>query len=250
MPLTFEICIDSVEGAIAAQQGGAQRVEMCDNLVEGGTTPSLGTIRVARQNASIAINVIIRPRGGDFCYTPFEFAVMRADILAAKEAGANGIVLGLLLPDGRVDAERTAELVALSRPLPVTFHRAIDLCRDSSEALETLAGLGVARVLTSGRKATALEGAACITGLVKQSAGRVIVMAGGGITAENLPALLAATGVSEVHFSAREPLESPMAYRSYDCHMGKAYIPEEYTRKITTAEKVRAVVEAGRRAAP
>ncbi len=260
MTLTFEICIDSVEGALAAQQGGAQRVELCDNLVEGGTTPSLGMLRLARRNVSIALNVIIRPRGGDFCYTPLEFAVMREDILAAREAGADGVVLGLLLPDGRVDAARTAALVDLAQPLPVTFHRAIDLCRDSDEALETLAGLGVARVLTSGRKATALEGAACIARLVRQSAdlarrssgyvrrspGHVAIMAGGGITAENLPALLSATGVSEVHFSAREPLASPMTYRSLECHMGKAYTPAEYTRKVTTAERVRAVVEAGK----
>src|SRR5512133_1941231 len=107
--MIFEVCVDSVEGAVAAQQGGAQRVELCDNLVEGGTTPSLGMLRLARQNVSIAINVIIRPRGGDFYYTPLEFAVMREDIQAAKDAGADGIVLGLLLPDGRVDAARTAE---------------------------------------------------------------------------------------------------------------------------------------------
>ena len=143
------------------------------------------------------------------------------------------------------------ELVELARPLPVTFHRAIDLCRDSAEALETLAGMGVARILTSGRKATALEGAQCIADLVRRSLGypgRITVMAGGGITADNLPALLAATGVSEVHFSAREPLASPMTYRNLGCHMGKAYTPDEYTRKITTAEKVRIVVESGRRA--
>ncbi len=246
MNLTFEICIDSVEGAIAAQQAGAQRVELCDNLVEGGTTPSLGMLRLARQNVSITVNVIIRPRGGDFCYTPFEFAVMREDILAVKDAGADGIVLGLLLPDGRVDAARTGALVDLARPLPVTFHRAIDLCRDSAEALETLAGLGVAHILTSGREATALEGAPCIADLVRRSAGRVTIMAGGGITSQNLPALLSATGVSEVHFSAREPLASPMAYRNPGCFMGKAYTPDEYTRKVTTAELVRAVIEAGR----
>jgi copper homeostasis protein len=244
--MLFEVCIDSVEGAIAAQQGGAQRVELCDNLVEGGTTSSLGMIRTVCRSVSIAVNVIIRPRGGDFCYSPLEFEVMRQDILAAKEAGAHGVVIGLLLPDGRVDVERTRALVDLARPLSVTFHRAIDLCRDSAEALEDLARLGVDRILTSGRQPSALEGAECIAGLVRQSAGRVIIMAGGGITHETLPALLSATGVNEVHFSARETLPSPMTFRSQGCYMGKAYTPDEYIRKVTTAERVARVVAAGR----
>ncbi len=181
--LLFEICIDSVDGAVAAQQGGAQRVELCDNLVEGGTTPSIGTIRLARANIAIGLNVIIRPRGGDFCYTPLEFEVMRQDILAAREAGADGVVIGLLQPDGRVDAARTRALVELARPLSVTFHRAIDLCRDPLEALEDLAAIGVDRILTSGCRPTALEGAEVIAGLVRRSNGRVVIMAGGGVTA-------------------------------------------------------------------
>jgi copper homeostasis protein len=247
--LTYEICIDSVDGAAAAELGGAQRVELCDNLVEGGTTPSIGTIRLARRTIAIGLNVIIRPRGGDFCYTPLEYEVMAEDIRAAKDAGADGVVIGLLLPDGRVDCERTARLVELARPLSVTFHRAIDLCRDSSEALEDLACSGVDRILTSGRKPGALEGAECIAGLVRQSAGRVVIMAGGGVTAVNLPALLAATGVTEVHFSARSPLDSPMVYRLPGVFMGKAYVPEEYSRRVTRSGLVRQVIEAGERAA-
>jgi copper homeostasis protein len=244
--LKYEVCIDSVDGAVAAQQGGAQRVELCDNLVEGGTTPSIGTVRMARREISIGLNVIIRPRGGDFVFTPLEFAVMAEDIRAVKDAGADGVVVGLLLSDGRVDCEHTAQLVELARPLSVTFHRAIDLCRDSSEALEDLARLGVGRILTSGRSPTALEGAECIAGLVLQSAGRVVIMAGGGVTAENLPGLVKATGVSEVHFSARSAVESPMLYRHPGVHMGKAYTPEEYSRRVTQSELVRRVVEAGK----
>lgn len=240
--LTYEICIDSVDGAVAAQQGGAQRVELCDNLVEGGTTPSIGTIRLARREIRIGLNVIIRPRGGDFCYTPLEYEAMAEDIRAVKEAGADGVVIGLLLPDGRVDVERTSQLVELARPLSITFHRAIDLCRDSAEALEDLAGIGVDRILTSGRKSSALEGADCIAALVRQSAGRLVIMAGGGVNAENLPALVAATGVKEVHFSARSPLESPMAYRLPGVFMGKAYAPEEYSRRVTQSELVRRVI--------
>jgi copper homeostasis protein len=239
---TFEVCVDSVEGAIAAEQGGAQRVELCAGLVEGGTTPSIGTIRLARASTGIALNVIVRPRGGDFCYTPIEFEVMRQDILAAREAGADGVVIGLLLPDGRVDRERTRALVALARPLSVTFHRAIDLCRDPAEALEDLAALGVDRILTSGGRPTALEGADAIADLVRRSAGRVAIMPGGGVTAETLPPLRAATGAMEFHFSARAPLDSPMAFRRPGVFMGKAYTPDEYSRRVTQAELVRRVI--------
>jgi len=243
--LIYEICIDSVDGAVAAQQGGAQRVELCDNLVEGGTTPSIGTIRLARSQISIGLNVIIRPRGGDFCYTPLEFETMRQDILAAREAGADGVVIGILLPDGRVDSERTHALVALARPLSVTFHRAIDVCRDPFEALEDLAATGVNRILTSGAQPDAPRGAETIAGLVRQSAGRVVIMPGGGVTAENLPALVAATGVREVHFSTRDLLESPMTFRREGVYMGSAYTPDEYRRKVTQAGLVRQAIDRG-----
>jgi copper homeostasis protein len=248
--LTFEVCVDSVEGVLAAEQGGAQRVELCDNLVEGGTTPSIGMLRLAREQSAIKIHVIIRPRGGDFVYTPLEYEVMRRDILAAQDAGADGVVIGLLLPDGRVDRERTARMVELARPLSVTFHRAIDLSRDSFEALEEIAGVGIERILTSGRAASALQGAETIARLVRKSARRVSIMVGGGVTAGNLAQLLAATGASEVHFSARRPLDSPMVFRSPGCFMGKAYTPDEYTRKITAPDLVQAVIAEGRRAAP
>lgn len=244
--LTYEICIDSADGAVASQQGGAQRVELCDDLVEGGTTPSIGTVRLARRNITIGLNVIIRPRGGDFCYTPLEFEVMAEDIRACKDAGADGVVIGLLLPDGRVDVERTALLVELARPMSVTFHRAIDLCRDSVEALEDLTRLRVDRILTSGRQPTALQGASCIAGMVRQAAGRIVVMAGGGITAANVAEVVRLTGVNEVHFSARATLESPMAFRLPGVYMGKAYSPDEYSRRVTDAALVRRVVEAGK----
>ena len=130
----FEICVDSVEGAIAAQTGGAQRVELCDNLLEGGTTPSAGTIAVARQHLTIGLNVIIRPRGGDFCYSDVEFAVMQHDVAQAKQLGADGVVIGLLNPDGTVDKARTAKLIEIARPLSVTFHRAFDMTNDPYQA--------------------------------------------------------------------------------------------------------------------
>lgn len=246
--LTYEVCIDSVDGAVAAQQGGAQRVELCDNLVEGGTTPSVGTVRLARRSISIGLNVIIRPRGGDFCYTALEFEVMAEDIRACKDAGADGVVIGLLMPGGQVDVERTARLVALARPMKVTFHRAIDLCRDSAEALEDLARLGIDRILTSGRQPSALQGADSISALVRQSSGRIIVMAGGGVTSANVAEIVRLTGVEEVHFSARTALESPMSFRVQGVFMGKPYSPDEYSRRVTDPALVRQVIDAGQKA--
>ena len=245
--MLFEICIDSVEGAIAAQTVGAQRVELCDNLVEGGTTPSLGMLALVRESVDIAVNVLIRPRGGDFCYSGLEMEVMCRDILAAKQVGANGVVIGALLPDGRVDMEKTRALLTAARPMSVTFHRAFDLCREPSEALESLCELSIERLLTSGQKNSALEGVECIASLVKQAAGRIVIMAGGGVNAQTLPAILAGSGVNEVHFSARKSSESPMQHRNPGTFMGKAYSPDEYIRKQTDAGLIRQVMGAAER---
>jgi copper homeostasis protein len=240
--MIFEVCVDTVAGALAAQAAGAQRIELCDNLVEGGTTPSLGMLQLARRLVTMEINVLIRPRGGDFCYSELEMEVMRLDILAAKSAGANGVVLGLLRPDGCVDEERTAELVALARPMSVSFHRAFDLARDPHEALEAVCQLGIERILTSGQKPSALEGAACIARLVEQAGKRVIILAGGGINETNIVELAAITGVQEVHFAARTALDSPMLFRNTICWMGKPYQPDEYTRKETDPQRIRGII--------
>ena len=240
--LTIEICIDSVEGAMAAQAGGAQRVELCDNLVEGGTTPSAGMIALTRQQITIDLNVIIRPRGGDFCYSALEFAVMKHDVLLAKQLGANGIVIGLLNPDGTVDRARTAELIALARPLSVTFHRAFDMTVDPQQALEALIELTVDRVLTSGQESSALEGLDCITALVHQAAGRISVMPGGGIHERNLEKIVRESGVKEVHLSARTAVASAMTYQNTRVYMGGAYRSPEFTRQTTNPTRVAAVV--------
>lgn len=240
--MIFEVCIDSVEGAMAALQAGAQRVELCDNLVEGGTTPSLGMVELTCRSASLAVNVMIRPRGGDFVYSDLELEVMKYDIEAVKKSGAKGVVFGLLTPDGRIDNQRTAQLIALARPLSVTFHRAFDLCMDPAQALEDLIDLGVDRLLTSGQKAGALEGAACIKSLVDQARGRIIILAGGDVNERTLPLIAAQTGVSEVHFAARQLVESPMRFKKLDVYMGKAYQPDEYHRKITDAERIKTVI--------
>lgn len=240
--ITLEICVDSVEGAQAAQAGGAQRVELCDNLVEGGTTPSAGMIALTRQQIAIGLHVIIRPRGGDFCYSALEFAVMKHDVLQAKQLGANGVVIGLLNPDGTIDKTRTAELIMLARPLSVTFHRAFDMTVDPQQALADLIELTVDRVLTSGQESSALEGLDCITALVQQAAGRISVMPGGGIHERNIQKVVQQSGVKEVHLSARTAVASAMTYQNTRVYMGGAYRSPEFTRQATDPTRVAAVV--------
>lgn len=244
--LLFEICIDSVESAIAAQQGGANRVELCDSLIEGGTTPSAGAIALARQHIDIGLNVIIRPRGGDFCYSDIEFEVMKYDIEQAKKLGANGVVIGLLRPDGAVDTERTRQLVELARPLSVTFHRAFDVCRDPFEALEQLIELGLNRVLTSGQESSVLEGLELITQLVQRAGDRIIIMPGGGITGRNIKKIVAQSGVREVHVVGTVSVESQMQHRNPHVYMGGELRPPEYSRMVTDAGQVKALVQAVR----
>lgn len=241
--LLFEICVDSVEGAIAAQTGGAQRVELCDNLLEGGTTPSAGTIALARQHLTIGLNVIIRPRGGDFCYSDVEFAVMQYDVAQAKQLGANGVVIGLLNPDGTVDRARTAKLVEIARPLNVTFHRAFDMTSDPYQALEDLISLGIDRVLTSGQEDAVLEGLDLITALVRQAGDRIIVMPGGGLHERNLKKIVEQSGVREVHMTARREIASRMTYRNPRPFMGGALRPPEFSRLETDAQRVRKLID-------
>jgi copper homeostasis protein len=242
--MRVEICVDSAAGAFAAQRGGADRVELCDNLLEGGTTPSAGSIKVARRGLKIGLQVIIRPRGGDFLYTDQEMAVMREDIQAAKDLGADGVVIGCLTEQGDIDKERTRELIGLARPLNVTFHRAFDMCRDPKAGLEDLITLGADRVLTSGQEATCLEGLELLAALQKQAAGRIIVMPGGGITLRNLERIVAGTGVSEVHLSVRHTIDSRMQYRNANCFMGGTLRPPEYSWKTTDEAAVQRVVHA------
>jgi len=244
--MKIEICIDSADGAVAAAEGGADRVELCDNLIEGGTTPSAGAIKRARALADIELMVIVRPRGGDFLYSEAEFEVMREDVRMAGELGADGVVIGCLLADGRVDSERTALLIEDAGTLSVTFHRAFDVAADPYEALEELAGLGVDRVLTSGQEASAHEGIDLITALQKQAAGRIIIMPGGGLTAKNVRSFIESTGVTEVHMTARSSAESQMTFRNPRVCMG-ATGPDEYQQKVTDPNVVRDIVQAIRR---
>jgi copper homeostasis protein len=237
-----EVCVDSVAGIRAAKSARADRVELCSNLLEGGTTPSCGMIRQARAIAGIALNVMIRPRGGDFLFDDDEFAIMEADIDAAKSESADGVVIGLLTADGAVDAKRMRDLIMRARPLSVTFHRAFDMTPDPFEALETLVGLGVERVLTSGQEATVLEGLPLIAELVRRAGRRIIVMPGGGITARNADRIVAAAKPQEIHFAALEPTASGMQFRRHHVFMGGELRPPEYDRLATSAVSVRSVM--------
>lgn len=241
--MRVEICVDSVSGALAAERGGANRVELCDNLLEGGTTPSAGCIKVARRGLKIGLQVIIRPRGGDFLYSHDEKEVMREDIRMAKDLGADGVVLGCLTVAGDIDRVLTEELIRLARPLNVTFHRAFDMCRNPQTGLDDLIALGTDRVLTSGQESSCIEGLELIATLQRQAQGRIIIMPGGGLTPRNVGKFVAATGVSEVHLSARRAVESAMGYRNSHVHMGGALRPPEFSWKTTDEAAVRTVVQ-------
>ena len=238
----YEICVDSVAGVRAAKAAGADRVELCGDLLEGGTTPSRGMIHEARRIAGIGLNVMIRPRGGDFLFDDDEFAIMKADIDTAKAEGADGVVIGLLTADGVIDAERTRELVARARPLSVTFHRAFDMTPDPFAALETLVGLGVDRVLTSGQEASVLEGLPLVAELVRRAGNRIIVMPGGGITARNAERIMATASPREMHFAALEPQAGGMKFRRHHVFMGGELRPPEYDRLVTSIDSIRDVM--------
>jgi len=241
-PITLELCLESVDSVIAADRGGAQRVELCANLLEGGTTPSAGTIRAAREHSKIAISVMIRPRGGDFLYTDSEFESMKHDIQIAKELGADGIVLGLLRADGTVDVERTRQLVDLARPLPVTFHRAIDVSRDLLQALEDVISTGAARVLTSGGQPSVVEGVATVAKMVEAAKDRIIVMPGCGIRPDNVVSILETTGAHEVHIALEEEIQSGMQFRKAEIPMG-GVDGREYLRFVTPQDAVQNMVQ-------
>ncbi|HEY48295.1 MAG: hypothetical protein AMJ88_15210 [Anaerolineae bacterium SM23_ 63] len=246
MRTKVEISLSGVESAIAAQQGGANRIELCENLLEGGTTPSLGMIAIVRKYLDIDINVIIRPRGGDCCYSEAELEVMKRDIETAGEAGADGVVIGLLNPEGTVDEERTRSLIDLARPMSTTFHRAFDITRDPIEALDTLMDLGIDRVLTSGQATSALEGINLLAELSKHARGRIMIMAGAGITAHNAKQIVERSGVAEIHVgsAAAEDVKSLMQYHNPKiAFRGGTNLPEDILRR-TSAERVKAIVDA------
>ena len=242
LDIQIEACVDTVESATQAQAGGAARVELCAALGEGGTTPSLGTIAVARERLKIGLFVLIRPRGGDFRYTPDEYETMTRDVAAAKSAGADGLVFGALTADGEVDRAGMSRLLDAARPLPVTFHRAFDAARNLDEALEVLLGLGVDRVLTSGGEATAGAGIPTLARLVRQAGAGLTILAGGGVDESNALRIVRETGVRELHLRGTRPQASTMTHRNPRPVLGKPVIGPDDTRLVTDALRVRAVV--------
>lgn len=212
--MTIEIVVYNLESALMAKQGGADRIELCDNPGEGGTTPSFGIIQRVREMANLDLFVMIRPRGGDFLYSEDEFEIMKTDIMAAKRAGAEGVVFGILTADGRIDISRCTELIQLSNPMQVTCHRAFDMTNDLSQALEDCIGCRFNRILTSGGKLRAIEGVDTIANLNRQAQKRISIMPGSGVSEENIVELVSKTGVTEIHFSAVTFRESDMTWRN------------------------------------
>jgi copper homeostasis protein len=233
-PVLIEVCVDSVASAMAAERGGAQRVELCSDLLEGGVTPSLGLLGVVRSKLSIAVHVIIRPRPGDFCYSDAEFDSMERDIQSAKSEGLDGVVLGILA----VDVARTRELVELARPLSVTFHRAFDMSSDLFQALNDVCATGADRLLTSGGEQECAQGVGTVAKLVKDASSRITIMAGGRIGIQNAPSIIERTGVTEIHVGLATPVKSPMLHQNSGLSLGKAQ-GREYQRTEVLEESVR-----------
>ena len=240
--IKIEVCAFSLESCLAAEKGGANRIELCGSMYEGGTTPSAGLIQIVKQRISIEIHAMIRPRGGDFYYSDDEISVMQADIRIAKELGCEGIVLGILQPNGQVNVVKTKELVALAKPMQVTFHRAIDMTLDYLEALEDIIETGCERILTSGQKNTVMEGIENIETLVKKANGRIEIMAASGVNVNNAQTLIH-TGINALHLTGKSIRDSEMVYRKEGIAMGGISEVPEYEIVFSDSEKIRAVVE-------
>jgi copper homeostasis protein len=242
----LEVSVEGVDGLLVAQDNGADRVELCASVLEGGITPSMGSVREALRRARVPVFVIVRPRGGDFLYSEAEFESMRQDVIALKQLGVPGVVSGCLTSGAEVDKQRTAELLRLATPMSFTFHRAFDMVRDPVQALEVLISLGVDRLLTSGQRATAIEGLANLKELGQLANGRMIVMPCGGLCAENIGQVCRETGLRELHFAAHKTESSAMTYRNPHIAMGLTSTDYEYLKAVTDPTMVRATVEAAR----
>ena len=244
MSVTVEICVEGVDGLVAAQSAGADRVELCASLLEGGLTPSAGVVRAALAVATIPFHVIIRPRGGDFLYSELEFQSMLEDVKAMKAFGVAGVVIGCLTPDGRIDEQRTRALVEAAKPMKVTNHRAFDMTRDYREAIETLIRCGVDRVLTSGQANTALEGIATLAGSVEVSRDRIRIMACGNLDEHNIAQVYRETHAHDFHFAALKDIDGGMTYRNVGVTMGGEAADEEFRITVTDPVAVRATIDA------
>lgn len=237
--MTVEIVVYNIASALKAQEGGADRIELCDNPAEGGTTPSYGTIEVVRKNVTMDVFVMIRPRGGDFLYSRDEFYSMRRDIAQCQRLSVDGLVFGILTPEGRIDRARCEELIRLARPLKVTCHRAFDMTRDPLEALEDCIDVGFDRILTAGQQAKAPAGAALIKKLRERANGRIAIMPGSGINESTVKEVVRNTGVSEIHFSATAFAPSSMTFRQSQIAGMGSDEGNEFLLRVVDPERVR-----------
>jgi copper homeostasis protein len=245
-PPLIELCVEGVDGLVAAQQGGADRVELCASLLEGGLTPSLGTVRTALRVTTVPFHVMVRPRGGDFLYSAHEFDSMLDDTGIFRDAGAAGVVFGCLTEQGDVDADRTRALVQRAGPIASTFHRAFDMTRDPQAALEALIACGVGRVLTSGQRDRAEDGAKLLRRLHTQAAGRIVVLGCGGLRPETIAGVQAVAQLDELHFSAPMETSSAMRWRNIALGMGGTAIDREYLITLTDPALVARTIAAVR----
>lgn len=237
--MKIEIVVYNIESALKAQEGGADRIELCDNPAEGGTTPSYGTIELVRQNVSLDLFVMIRPRGGDFCYSSYEFYGMKRDIDQCQRLSADGVVFGILNPDGTLDKKRCKELIDRARPMKVTCHRAFDMAHDPFQTLEDCIEVGFDRILTSGNKLKALDGADLIRDLIERAEGRISIMPGSGVNENTVEELVAKTQAKEIHFSATAFRESAMQYRNAAIAGMGSDEGAEFKLRVVDPERVR-----------
>lgn len=242
MNYKLEICLDSTESAIIADKAGADRVELCENLFGGGTTPSAGTIKTARNSVKLGLHVIIRPRPGDFCYTDTEFQVMLEDVRFCRDAGVDGIVIGILNSDGTVDMERNSALINEAGDMSITFHRAFDVAIDPFKALEDIIELGCHRILTSGQEASVLEGAELIRDIIKKADGRIIIMPGGDITERKLPRVIRETGACEFHIYLDQEKNSVMNHCPDHVYMGGLLRKPEFSNSYSSSSRIGTVL--------
>lgn len=239
----LEVCAGDIESVRRAAEGGAARVELCSALSEGGITPSEGVVRAALKVPGIKVNVLIRPRQGDFLYSDEEVEVMLSDIRRCRGLGVNGVVIGALTPDSDVDKEVCGRMIEAACGLSITFHRAFDMTRDPLQALEDIIELGCDRILTSGCAASALQGAEMLAELQRRAQGRIVILAGGGVSPDNAREIIERSGVRELHASARTPVQSGMRHRHAGVSMGTPGA-DEYSRLVTDTDTVARIVAA------
>lgn len=241
--MIIEIVCYNIESAMRAQEGGADRIELCDNPGEGGTTPAHGVIEVVRQNVNIDLFVMLRPRGGDFCYSSYEFHTMKRDLTFCQKASVDGVVLGILNPDGTLDKKRCRELIASARPLKVTCHRAFDMTRDPFEALEDCIEVGFDRILTSGHQPQAAMGIDLIRQLIEKANGRIAIMPGSGVNENTVKEIVTVSRAKEIHFSATAFAHSKMVYRNSAISGMGSEEGSEFLIRTVDPERVRRIRE-------